>query len=618
MCGIFGCVGNNNVSSFLIDGLKRLEYRGYDSAGLCIQKSDSSFEILKSSNSNYPVAVLEKLVNSSKISGNLGIGHTRWATHGVVNNENTHPHLSFTKSVSLVHNGIVENYDDLKKFLLRNNVPIQSQTDSEIIAHLIDLKLNCKLDIEKALLSTLKMLEGINSVALMSKTFPDKIYAFSSDSSGGLIIGENKYNKFISSDSYALESFSDFINFTDKDELIVISRNSVKIINDLNSSRIPKKINVSKKPEVQKDLNGNYETNFILEKEIFEQNTILSNLINKRIFQNIEDKFPEINKHKLLNSRKFIFSGMGSSYNAAHYGSLLFEEILNIESKLEFSSELKNKKIIDPKGTTLFAITQSGETADTIEAIKNCKNQGVNVIAIVEEANSKAAKISDSYLLLETGKEISVAATKTFSSTLIICLSLCIQIANLLNINSNEIVKLLKAFATLNENISKVLACCDYNYQDVSEYILNSKNVFLIGKNLTYPIVREGSLKFQEISKINSNAFVEGELKHGPNALLERKSLVFSVIGPDDNIKKSINTLREINSRHADIITISFCANDEIAELSKYNFLIESDNPYLFPILAVLPLQKLSFLSAVKSGLDPDRPKNLAKTVTVE
>ena len=258
MCGIFGCVGNNNVSSLLIDGLKRLEYRGYDSAGLCIQKSDSSFEILKSSNSNYPVAVLEKLVNSSKISGNLGIGHTRWATHGVVNNENTHPHLSFTKSVSLVHNGIVENYDDLKKFLLRNNVPIQSQTDSEIIAHLIDLKLNCKLNIEKALLSTLKMLEGINSVALMSKTFPDKIYAFSSDSSGGLIIGENKYNKFISSDSYALESFSDFINFTDKDELIVISRNSVKIINDLNSSRIPKKINVSKKPEVQKDLNGNF------------------------------------------------------------------------------------------------------------------------------------------------------------------------------------------------------------------------------------------------------------------------------------------------------------------------------------------------------------------------
>ena len=236
----------------------------------------------------------------------------------------------------------------------------------------------------------------------------------------------------------------------------------------------------------------------------------------------------------------------------------------------------------------------------------------------MEEANSKAAKISDSYLLLETGKEISVAATKTFSSTLIICLSLCIQIANLLNINSNEIVKLLKAFATLNENISKVLACCDYNYQDVSEYILNSKNVFLIGKNLTYPIVREGSLKFQEISKINSNAFVEGELKHGPNALLERKSLVFSVIGPDDNIKKSINTLREINSRNADIITISFCANDEILELSKYNFLIESDNPYLFPILAVLPLQKLSFLSAVKSGLDPDRPKNLAKTVTVE
>ena len=329
MCGIFGCVGNNDVSSFLVDGLKRLEYRGYDSAGLCIQKNDDSFEILKSSNSNYPVAVLEKLVKSSKISGNVGIGHTRWATHGVVNNENTHPHLSYSKSVSLVHNGIVENYDDLKKFLIRNNVSIQSQTDSEIIAHLIDLKLNCKFDIEKALLSTLKMLEGINSVALMCKTFPDKIYAFSSDSSGGLIIGENKYNKFISSDTYALEPFSDFINFTDKDELIVISRNSVNIINDLKPHRVPQKVSVSKKRKVLKDLKGAFETDFILEKEIFEQNITLSNLINKRIFQDIEDKFPEINKHKLLSSRKFIFTGMGSSYNAAHYGSLLFEEILN-------------------------------------------------------------------------------------------------------------------------------------------------------------------------------------------------------------------------------------------------------------------------------------------------
>jgi len=309
---------------------------------------------------------------------------------------------------------------------------------------------------------------------------------------------------------------------------------------------------------------------------------------------------------------------MGSSYNAAHYGSLLFEDLLNIDSKSEFSSELKNKKIIDPKHTTLFAITQSGETADTVEAINNCKKQGVNIISILEEPNSKAAKISDSYLKLETGKEISVAATKTFSSTLLMCISICIYIANLINLKTDLIFEIIKGFEDVENNITKVLDSSDYDYLEVSKLISTAKNVLLIGKGLTYPIIREGSLKLQEISKINSNSFIEGELKHGPNALLGEDSVVISIIGPTNNINKSINALREIHSRNANIITISYCENEEISNLSKYNFVIENNNPYIFPLLAVLPLQKISFMSALNLGLDPDRPKNLAKTVTVE
>ena len=617
MCGIFACVGKNNVSEKIINGLKRLEYRGYDSAGICLNKTNNEFEIIKSYNSNYPVDVLEKSLIKSNIYSESGLGHTRWATHGIVDRINTHPHLSFSKNTSIVHNGIVENYDYLKKFLLRNDIQLSSQTDSEIIAHLIELKLCCKNDIKEAIFSSLKMIEGINSVALMTKNDPGKIYAFSSDDSGGLVVGENDLNKFISSDSYALENECEKVIYTEKNELVIISNQTLKILNNLNFERQPKEIYLTKKNESNVFEHNDFQTNFIIEKEISEQNQVLKKIINKRIFTDHKNSFPEINKYKLLNSNKFIFTGMGSSFNAAQYGSLLFEDLLNIDSKSEFSSELKNKKIIDPEHTTLFAITQSGETSDTIEAIINCKKQGVNVISILEETNSKAAKNSDSYLKLETGKEISVAATKTFSSTLIMCISICIYIASLLNIKTDLILELIKGFENIETNIKKVLDCCDYDYPEVSKLVSTAKNVLLIGKSFTYPIIREGSLKLQEISKINSNSFIEGELKHGPNALLSKDTVVIAIIGPSNNINKSISAIREIHSRHANIISISYCDNEEINRLSKYNFVIGSDNQYIFPLLSVLPLQKISFMSALNLGLDPDRPQNLAKTVTV-
>ena len=618
MCGIFGCVGEKDVSNLIIKGLKRLEYRGYDSAGLCLETDDRNFEILKSSNSNYPVDVLTKSLEKSKISSNAGIGHTRWATHGPINNINTHPHFSYSKNISIVHNGIVENYDFLSKFLIRKGVEIYSQTDSELIAHLVDLMLCSNGNLKSAIFSVSNMLEGNNTVALMSKEIPKTIFGFTTNSSGGLVVGEKDNYRFLSSDSYALEIFCDSVSFTSKDDLVIISNNTLKIIDQNNLPTSPKNINLIKDTKDNNHEIKDLQTNFIIEKEISEQDIALKKLITKRILDKPQEAFPEINRHRLLSSRKIIFTGMGSSYHAAQYGSLLFEDLLEIDSKVEFSSELKNKKIISPDQTTVFAITQSGETADTIEAIRNAKQQGAYVVSIVEESNSKAAINSDSYLLLETGKEISVAATKTFSSTLLMCNSICIYIASLLDKNNQLITKLKEDFMNVDSNIKKVLDCCDYDYLKVSKFISDSEKVFFIGKNLSFPIVNEGSLKIQEISKINSNSFIEGELKHGPNALLDKNSTIISIIGPDENIKKSISSLREIASRNANIITISFVENSEIQELSNYNFVIENNNKYIFPILSVIPLQKLAFMSALNLGLDPDRPQNLAKTVTVE
>ena len=618
MCGIFGCVGEKDVSSVIIKGLKRLEYRGYDSAGLCLETDDSNFEILKSSNSNYPVDVLSKSLEKSKISSNAGIGHTRWATHGPINNINTHPHFSYSKNISIVHNGIVENYDFLSKFLIRKGVNIFSQTDSELIAHLVDLMLCSKGNLQSAIFSVSNMLEGSNTVALMSKEIPQTIFGFTTNSSGGLVVGEKNNYRFLSSDSYALENFCDSVSFTSKDDLVIISNNSLKIIDQNNLPTFPKNINLIKDNNDNSHEFKDLQTNFIIEKEISEQNGALKKIIKKRILDKPQEAFPEINRHRLLSSRKIIFTGMGSSYHAAQYGSLLFEDLLEIDTKVEFSSELKNKKIISPDQTTVFAITQSGETADTIEAIRNAKQQGAYVISIVEESNSKAAINSDSYLLLETGKEISVAATKTFTSTLLMCNSICIYLASLLDKNNHLITRLKEDFMKIDNNMQKVLDCCDYDYLKVSKFISDSEKVFFIGKNLSFPIVNEGSLKIQEISKINSNSFIEGELKHGPNALLDKNSTIISIIGPGENINKSISSLREIASRNANIITISFVENSEIQDLSNYSFVIENNNKYIFPILSVIPLQKLAFMSALNLGLDPDRPQNLAKTVTVE
>ena len=618
MCGIFGCVGEKDVSSLIIKGLKRLEYRGYDSAGLCLETDDSNFEILKSSNSNYPVDVLSKSLEKSKISSNAGIGHTRWATHGPINNINTHPHFSYSKNISIVHNGIVENYDFLSKFLIRKGVNIFSQTDSELIAHLVDLMLCSKGNLQSAIFSVSNMLEGSNTVALMSKEIPQTIFGFTTNSSGGLVVGEKNNYRFLSSDSYALENFCDSVSFTSKDDLVIMSNNSLKIIDQNNLPTFPKNINLIKDNNDNSHEFKDLQTNFIIEKEISEQNGALKKIIKKRILDKPQEAFPEINRHRLLSSRKIIFTGMGSSYHAAQYGSLLFEDLLEIDTKVEFSSELKNKKIISPDQTTVFAITQSGETADTIEAIRNAKQQGAYVISIVEESNSKAAINSDSYLLLETGKEISVAATKTFTSTLLMCNSICIYLASLLDKNNHLITRLKEDFMKIDNNMQKVLDCCDYDYLKVSKFISDSEKVFFIGKNLSFPIVNEGSLKIQEISKINSNSFIEGELKHGPNALLDKNSTIISIIGPGENINKSISSLREIASRNANIITISFVENSEIQDLSNYSFVIENNNKYIFPILSVIPLQKLAFMSALNLGLDPDRPQNLAKTVTVE
>ncbi len=618
MCGIFASVGESDVSELIIDGLSKLEYRGYDSAGICLEDLDEDFKILKTSDSQYPVNILRKKIRSVERKFFSGIGHTRWATHGSVSNLNAHPHLSYSNNLSIVHNGIVENYNFLKKLLSRKGVELKTQTDSEVIANLIELQIPCSKDISSAIFSIFKLIEGINTVAVMHKNYPNKIFGFSSDDSGGLLVGKSSTNYFLSSDAYALNNICDSVYSTNKNELITISNQCIEIT-DMNSEKItPKKLSFESvdRSDLYSESSTNF--NFLIEKEIVEQKEILKNLINFRILHNKNTAFPEIDKNILLESKKIIFTGMGSSHNAALFGSLIYEEILGIDSKAEFSSELKHKKIINPAQTTLFAISQSGETADTLEAIKNCKSQGVNVISIVQEKNSKASIKSDIVIPLNTGKEKSVAATKTFSSTLLTLSALAIDHLRILNGDLNLVEKLKNNYQSLDNTILDIYSLFDSKIENSSKLISNSDRVFFIGKSINFPIAKEGALKLQEISKINSNAFTEGELKHGPNALLDSSTTVISIIGPEDDIKKSIGSIREILSRGSNLVVISHEQNYELKNLVDHFFVIENKNKYAFSILATIILQKLAFYSSRNLGLNPDRPDNLAKTVTVE
>ena len=517
-----------------------------------------------------------------------------------------------------MHNGIVENYNFLKKLLIRKGIDLKTETDSEVIGNLIDLQMSCSEDIPSAIISIFKMIEGNNTIALMHKNFPGQIFGYSTDDSGGLVVGTNNTNAFLSSDAYALENICDSIYSTKKHDLIVISKNSLEIT-DLNSKKVdPKKLSVENMDKEKSLVNYNLKTNFMIEKEIFEQKEILKNLIEKRIINYPKFTFPEIDKNLLLNTKKFIFTGMGSSYNSALFGSLLYEEFIEIECKVEFSSELKSKKIINPESTILFAISQSGETADTLEAIRNCRAQGVNVISIIQEKNSKASNNSDSVILLNTGKERSVAATKTFSSTLLLINALALNHLYLLNGETDFLESMKNNYHTFDESILDIFTSFDNKFHNASQIMSDSNRVFFIGKNSNYPIAKEGSLKLQEIAQINSNAFTEGELKHGPNALLDRFASVVSIIGPEDDVKKSISSIREIISRGSKVIIITYVENSELNDLSDNVFVISNKDKYAFSILATIVLQKLAFFSCLNLGLDPDRPDNLAKTVTVE
>ncbi|MFA6860648.1 MAG: glutamine--fructose-6-phosphate transaminase (isomerizing) [Clostridia bacterium] len=596
MCGIFGYVGKKNCVPFLIEGLKKLEYRGYDSAGIAVLNDKEKIEMIKKEGR---ISTLEK--NLGTINGRCGIGHTRWATHGKPSDENSHPHQS--GKFVLVHNGIIENYLDLKIELVNSGVKFISQTDSEVIAHL------CNREYKGNMLETIskitKLLKGSYALAIICEDYPNTIFVTKKDNP--LIIGIGDKENYVSSDVLAIASHTNEAFILNDFEIAIVTNDSISIF-DKNLKKFKKnhsKINVS-----NNDCGMGQNESYML-KEIKEIPKAL-----KKTFDYYLTKEFDKNLLKILKKMSSInIVACGTAYHAGICGKYVVEELCRIPVSVNIASEFRySSPIIDKKSLTI-AISQSGETADTLAALKLAKASGSKTIAITNVPTSSITQIADFVLPMLAGPEIAVAATKSYNTQLAVLYMLALKIRELRKkIKLDKYIQCIKEIPLLAENMIKKASILN----ELAGKVSNVQNVFFLGRNLDYAVALEGSLKLKEISYIHSEGYPAGELKHGTLALIEKNIFVIVLITQKKLIEKSLNALHEVKAREANILLIT--GFEELKENSGADnmILIPKTLDLFMPILSVIPLQIFAYYMARAKGNDPDKPRNLAKSVTVE
>ena len=613
MCGIVGYIGNKKAMPILIEGLLKLEYRGYDSAGIAtIEANELAIKQVKGR-----VKKLYELDGINNLNGTIGIAHTRWATHGKPSTENAHPHFDMDKSFAVVHNGIIENYHELKEKLQEKGFKFYSQTDTEIIPNLISYYYNNDLiDDEKRVLRAIKNacleLKGSFALEIISKYLKDKMVVVRKDSP--LVIGIGNDENYISSDIPAILSYTKNFYLLDDLEFALISKNNVCFF-DISLNQINKEIKKIKWDADAASKNG-YEDYML--KEIHEQPQAIRETIDSRLPLDEKCKFDDLDfSYDYLSSIKQIYIvACGTANYASLSGKFSFEKLCKIRTNVEFASEFRYRDPILDENTLCIFVSQSGETADTIAALRLAKKKHSKTIAISNVIGSSIAREADYTVYTHAGPEIAVASTKAYTSQVILLHILAIYFAEILNTQSPTFLQKLKQDimelpakieATLN-NISCV--------KDYADRIFDEKNIFFIGRGIDYPTAVEGSLKLKEISYIHSEAYAAGELKHGPIALIEDDTTVVAVITDATLAPKTISNLQEVISRRSKILVVTS------QDVSSHNFdmvvNIPETNTFLSPILAILPLQLLAYFISKQKGLDVDKPRNLAKSVTVE
>ena len=606
MCGIIGINSNKPVSATIINSLKKLEYRGYDSAGIATLSSGLINEV----KSEGRVDNLEKNSLVQNMEGTIGIGHVRWATHGLPNSINAHPHSS--QNVSVVHNGIIENSTLLKKFLVGKGHKFKSQTDTEVIVHLITE--NLKTDnIVNSIKKTLKALHGSFALGIIFKDEPDLIVGARRGSP--LAVGYGPNENYLGSDSYALKSMTNKITYLNDGEFCVIKKDYVEFYSE-EGTKINKKILELSSNEEKYD-RGDYK--HFMAKEIEEQPTTLKNGINEYLdnanndinIYNFPWKTNEISSITLI--------GCGTAYHSCLMAKYWFEELTSLDVNIDIASEFRYRKNRFKKDTLYVFVSQSGETADTFAALDLCKKNDMKTCSVVNVIESSIARDSEFVLPIHCGTEIGVASTKAFLGQILILYILALKLGFLRkDLDKKSFIQKLKDLKNLPKLVEKTLLI-DNKIQSISSTFNEAKGSMFLGRGFSYPIALEGALKLKELSYIHAEGYPAGEMKHGPLALIE-EGMPVVVLAPRDNYyKKTISNMQEVIARGAKVLLITNKSKDEIVSENIWETIeVESTNEDLLPFLLTIPLQKLAYYSAFKKGYDIDKPRNLAKSVTVE
>ncbi len=607
MCGIVGYIGYEQAGPFLLDGLQTLEYRGYDSAGVCL--NDGHELIVKKAKGK--VDDLRSLThNGADTKGTVGIGHTRWATHGEPSDVNAHPHLSESGRFAVVHNGIIENYQQLKDYLTSKGIIFRSMTDTEVIAQLIEYYY--KGDLIDTVIKVLGKLEGSYALGVISQENPDEIIAVRKESP--LIIGLGENENYLASDVTAILSRTRTIYRLENNEIAILSRDGVRIINT-------DKDEISKETEtVDWDINaaqkGGYE--HFMFKEIMEQPKAISETIAPRI-RNGKVVLDEVNlsAEELKKFNKINILACGSAYHVGVVAKYIFEKMLRIPVEADLASEFRYRDPIVNDKTLTIVISQSGETADTKEAMKEAQRRGSHVISIVNVVGSAIASESDDVIYTWAGPEIAVATTKAYSTQLAVIYLLALYFGEMLGtIVPDEYKALVRELEDLPNKIDAVIENKE-RIQYLASKFFNSKDIFFIGRNIDYALSLEGSLKLKEISYIHSEAYAAGELKHGTISLIEQGTPVIALATHEELIPKIVSNIEEVKTRGAQVLCIACDTHKELENVGETVF-IPKVCDMLLPSLAVIPLQLFAYYVASLKGCDIDQPRNLAKSVTVE
>jgi len=613
MCGIVGYIGPRDATPIILDGLKRLEYRGYDSAGLAVLQNNH-IEVRRDAGK---LSRLTSLVAESPIHGHIGIGHTRWATHGEPSARNAHPHVGMTGDVVVVHNGIVENFLELREELMAEGVVFQSETDTEVIVHLVERYLSAHDGLAEAARRAFSHLRGAHGIVVLSAREPDKIVAARIGNAGGVVIGEGEGEMFVASDMPAILEHTRQIAFLESHEMAVVTRNGFQVYT-LDGKLVEKDVQAVPWDPISAE-KGEYR--HFMHKEIHEQVRSLTDTIAGRVdFEEGVIHLPQLNLTPQLAQRitKIYITACGTAAYAGMVGKVLIERIARVPVEVVIGSEFRYSDPIIDADTIVLAISQSGETADTLAAMEEGRRKGALLWSIVNAIGSQAMRISDGFISMQTGPEIGVASTKAYTAPLVDLYMLAVLLADLRGVL--DIATRRKFVADLRLVPDLAGQCLDREPQikNIAQELMEIKNALYLGRGINMPTAYEGALKLKEISYVHAEGYPAGEMKHGPIALIDGEMPVVVIAPQDPWYEKMLSQIEQAKARGGQVIALATDGDELIPPLADHVIWIPETPWMLNPVIAVIPLQMLAYHIAALRGLDVDQPRNLAKSVTVE